>query len=74
MSVEEQVLAFFAGTRGHLDDIELSKVKKFETGLLRFVRDKHSNLLADIAVKKQLDAGLESRLVDTIAEFKKNFV
>ena len=74
MPVAEQVLAFFAGTRGHLDDIELTNVKKFEAGLLRFVKDTHANLLADIGVKKQLDAELEGRLTDTIAEFKKTFV
>ena len=73
MSVEEQTLAFFAGTRGHLDDIELPKVKKFETGLLRFVKDRHANLLADIAAKKQLDEDLEARITDTITEFKKTF-
>ena len=74
MPVEEQVVAFFAGTRGHLDGIELANVKKFETDLLRFVKDKYSNLLADIALKKQLDEDLESRLTDTITEFKRNFV
>ena len=74
MPVEEQVVAFFAGTRGHLDGIELPNVKKFETDLLRFVKDKYSNLLADIALKKQLDEDLESRLTDTITEFKRNFV
>ncbi|MEI7481744.1 MAG: F0F1 ATP synthase subunit alpha [Elusimicrobiota bacterium] len=74
MPVEEQVLAFFAGTRGHLDDIELPKIKKFEADLLRFVKDRYANLLADIAAKKQLDAELECRIVDAIAEFKKSFV
>jgi len=74
MPVEEQVLAFFAGTRGHLDDIELLKIKKFETDLLRFVKDKYANILADIAAKKQLDAELECRIADAIAEFKKSFV
>ena len=71
MSVAEQVVSFFVGTRGYLDDIELPKVKQFEADFLRFVRGKHSNLLADIAVKKQLDAELEGKLTETITEFKK---
>ncbi len=70
MSVAEQVVSFFVGTRGYLDDIELPKVKQFEADFLRFVRGKHSNLLADIAVKKQLDAELEGKLTETITEFK----
>ena len=73
MPVEEQVVAFFVGTRGYLDDVELPKVKKFETDLLRFVQDKYSNLMAEIVVKKQLDEELEGRLASAITEFKKNF-
>ena len=71
--VAEQVLVLFAGTRGRIDDVELSAVKKFETGLLRFVKDKYSNLLADIAARGELDAELEKRAADAITEFKRNF-
>jgi len=69
--VEEQVAVLFAGTRGHLDDTEVEKVRDFEAALLRFLRDSYANLLADIAGKKQLDAELEERLVAAIEDFKK---
>ena len=73
MPVAEQVLAFFAGTRGYMDDVELANIKKFETGLLKFVKAKYAGLLDDIAAKKQLDEELESRLKEIVTEFKKNF-
>jgi F-type H+-transporting ATPase subunit alpha len=69
----EQVAVLFAGTRGYLDDVELSKVKTFETGLVKFLRDSYANLLAAITEKKQLDADLEQRLADAVADFKKKF-
>jgi len=73
MPVGEQVIVFFAGTRGHLDDVELPKIKKFEAGLIKFVKDRYSNLMEEIVQKKQLDAELEKRLADAVAEFKKGF-
>jgi F-type H+/Na+-transporting ATPase subunit alpha len=73
MPVAEQVLALFAGARGHMDDVELPAVKKFETGLLRFVKDKYAGLLTDIARKGELDAELEKRAADAITDFKLNF-
>ena len=73
MPVQEQVAVLFAGTRGYLDEIELEKVKAFEAGLVKFLRDAYANLLADIAEKKQLDQLLEQRLADAIVDFKKRF-
>ncbi len=73
MPVQEQVAVLFAGTRGHLDDVELEKVKHFEGSLVKFLRDSYANLLADIAEKKQLNEELEKRLADAILDFKKRF-
>ncbi|OGS08457.1 MAG: F0F1 ATP synthase subunit alpha [Elusimicrobia bacterium RIFOXYA12_FULL_51_18] len=73
MPVAEQVVAFFSGTRGYLDDVELAKIKKFETGLLKFVKDRYANILDEIVRKKQLDVELEGKLADILVEFKKNF-
>ncbi|OGR71199.1 MAG: F0F1 ATP synthase subunit alpha [Elusimicrobia bacterium GWD2_63_28] len=74
MPVQEQVAVLFAGTRGYLDEIELEKVKTFESSLVKYLRDSYANLLADIADKKHLDPELEKRLADAITDFKKKFV
>ncbi len=73
MPVAEQVLVLFAGAKGYLDDLALPLVKKFEAGLLRFIKDKHAGLLADISRKGELDAELEKRTADAIAGFKQGF-
>jgi len=74
MPVAEQVAVLFAGTRGYLDDVELEKIRAFESGLVKFLRDSYANLLADIVEKKQLDEALEKRLSDAITDFKKRAV
>ncbi len=73
MPVQEQVAVLFAGTRGYMDDVEPEKIRAFEGGLVKFLRDSYANLLAEIMDKKQLDAGLEQRLIDAITDFKKRF-
>ncbi len=71
MPVQEQVAVLFAGTRGYLDDVDADKVKAFEAGLLKFLRDSYANLLSDIVEKKQLDEALQKRLGDAITDYKK---
>ena len=73
MPMVEQVAVLFAGTRGYLDDVELEKVRTFESGLVKFLRDSYANLMADIVEKRQLDQALEQRLADAITDFKKRF-
>ncbi|MDO8805618.1 MAG: F0F1 ATP synthase subunit alpha [Elusimicrobiota bacterium] len=74
MPAEEQVAVLFAGTRGYLDEIEIEKVRAFESGLVKFLRASYANLLAEIIDKKQLDAEMEKRLGDAITDFKKRFI
>src|SRR5205085_7412845 len=45
MPVEEQVVSLYAGTRGHLDDIPVSDVRRFETELVEWFRTRHGDLL-----------------------------
>jgi F-type H+-transporting ATPase subunit alpha len=47
--VEEQVLAIYAVTEGHMDDVGLRDVARFELGLREFFRARHTNLLGTIA-------------------------
>src|SRR3989454_8453053 len=45
MAVEEQVVSIFAGTRGHLDDIPLVDIGRFESELLEELRTRYADLL-----------------------------
>ena len=71
LPVEEQVVSIFAGTRGFLDDLDVAKVRTFETGLLDDVRSRQGGLLADI----RGGAGLpEKELEAAVGSYKERFV
>ena len=44
MPVEEQVVSIFAGTRGYLDDVAVSDVRRFEAELLDYMRSRNAGL------------------------------
>jgi F-type H+-transporting ATPase subunit alpha len=48
MAVEDQVVSLFAGTRGFLDSIPTSDVRRFEAELLDNFRGRHSDMLDGI--------------------------
>ena len=68
MPVEEQVVSIFAGTRGYLDDVAVSDVRRFESELLEFVRSRHAGLLAEVRAK-----GVPDGLADAVKSFKAQF-
>ena len=47
--VEEQVVSIWAGTRGHLDGVDVSDVGRFEGELLDWFRTRHADVLAGIS-------------------------
>ncbi|WP_027389803.1 F0F1 ATP synthase subunit alpha [Chrysiogenes arsenatis] len=71
--VEEQVASIYCGVRGHLDDIPVNAVRKFETEFLNFLRSQRGDVMTEIATKKQLDEATEGKLKAAIADFKKTF-
>ncbi|HDZ5086166.1 TPA: F0F1 ATP synthase subunit alpha [Campylobacter jejuni] len=72
LSVEKQVVLIFAGTKGFLDDIAVSKIKEFEDEIYLFIESKHPDIFEQIRSKKALDSELEEKLAKAINEFKAN--
>ncbi len=72
-SVAQQVIAIFAGVRGLVDDIAAGDIKKFETGLLNFVDEKHKDIIDAIEKEKKLDDALEEKIKAAILEYKELF-
>jgi len=62
MPVEEQVVSIYAGVRGYLDKVAVSDIGRFEAELLRSLRAKNADLLAEIRSAKQITPDTESRL------------
>jgi F-type H+-transporting ATPase subunit alpha len=71
MPVEEQVLVIYAGTKGHVDDVAVADVTRFETELVAYVKANHSDVLETIRSTKALPDG--DQLDDAINAFKKTF-
>jgi len=69
--VEEQVVAIYAVTEGHMDSIPVEKVEDFEAGLLDFVRTRHPELLSHVVTTGELPD--TDALVEAIKSFKEIF-
>lgn len=52
LSVEKQVVLIFAGTKGYLDDVAVSKIREFEDGIYPFIEAKYPDLFEQIRSKK----------------------
>ncbi len=73
LPVEEQVVAVYAGVRGHLDAIEVGAVTRFETGLLDQFRDKHADVLAAIRDEGEISDETEGKLKAILDGYVKTF-
>ncbi|MGH3882891.1 MAG: F0F1 ATP synthase subunit alpha [Pseudonocardiaceae bacterium] len=73
MPVEEQVVSIFLGTRGHLDDVAVDDVRRFESDFLTDVRRNHQDILDTIRETKQFSDETEQQVVDAVTVFKKQF-
>ena len=71
MPVQEQVVVIYAGVRGHIDDIAVEDVQRFEAELRTFMRARHADILEQIASTGALPG--ESDLEAAIVEFKRGF-
>ena len=72
MTVAEQVISVFTGVRGYLDDVDLSKIKEFERGILEKIRNEKSEIISSIESTGNLEKDMEESLIQTIQDFKKS--
>ena len=68
--LEHEVTILFALVQGFLDDVEIAKVRDFETGLRSFMDSNHPDTLTQITDKKEIDDELDKLLRAAIEEFK----
>lgn len=74
MSLAEEVVVLFAGTRGFIDKVDVEKVLVYEQQLLSFVKSKHQDILKEIDDKKVLSPDLEKKMKDMLTSFESVFV
>lgn len=70
MHVVDQVIAIFAGARGHWDDVPVSAIQDLEKGLLEFVHQQHQDLWQILDRERALSEETAQQLGRVIEEFK----
>ncbi len=73
MNVMQQVISLYAGTRGYMDEIPVSAVRKYEDDLQEFIANAKPEILEGIKTKAALDDDLEGKLKAALEEFNKGF-
>jgi F-type H+-transporting ATPase subunit alpha len=71
--VTDQVISIFAGSRGFLDDLPITRVAEFEEKLLTHIRDEFPEVRKTLTDKMELTSDVEERLKDIIGKFKARF-
>ena len=73
MSVKDQVLSLYAGTKGFIDDVPVKAVQQWEADFQQFARDKYSDLIALLDEKQDLSDDVVEKIEACIAEFKSGY-
>ncbi len=73
MPVEEQVMVIFAVTRGHLDDLDVGKIRAWEKGFLEFVRSSHPEIGQAIRDSGKLSDETDEALTEAIEQYRPMF-
>ena len=71
--VEEQVVSIFAGSKGYLDDLAVSRVAEFEQTLLAQFRDEFPEILEEIREQQVISDELAEKIGEVIANCKAQF-
>ena len=71
MTVAEQVVSVFTGVKGYLDDVDLSKIKKFEKDIIEKIKVDKPEIIDSILTTGKLEEKIEKTLSQLVDEYKK---
>jgi F-type H+-transporting ATPase subunit alpha len=74
VSLENQVIAIYAGTHGYADEVELDRMREWETSLMRFMASSYPEIVKSIAEEKRISDELESSLNLALETFKSTWL
>jgi F-type H+/Na+-transporting ATPase subunit alpha len=69
MSLENEVIVIYAGTRGFADKIAIDRMKAWETALLRYMETSHPEIGRDITARKRITDENEAKLREALTAF-----
>ncbi|MDR3358898.1 MAG: F0F1 ATP synthase subunit alpha [Desulfovibrio sp.] len=73
MPAHEQVASIYAATRGHMDDVPLDQIRRFEAEMLSFMRETRKEPLEAVKDRKVIDEDVEKALIEAITAFKQGW-
>ena len=71
--VEHQVVAIWAVTNGHMDDVPLEDVQRFERELIDLVGSRYDDVYKHLREEKTLSDEVTARLEDAVSELRSQF-
>jgi F-type H+-transporting ATPase subunit alpha len=73
MNVVDQVMIIYAGTKGFLDKVAIKDVRAWEERFLRFMRERHPEVVNAIKKERKLTKEIEQQLGAAITNFSAQF-
>jgi F-type H+/Na+-transporting ATPase subunit alpha len=73
LSVGEQILSIYAGTKGFLDDVPIKSVQQWERDFLQFAKDKHSAVLDGLNRNGDFSDEIAKNIETCIKDFKAGY-
>ena len=74
MSIENQVMALFAGVNGFIDQVAVERVKAWEREFLRYMETSHPEVGRTLAEKKAISPETETKLREALQAFQAGWV
>ena len=72
MTVAEQVISVYTGVKGYLDNVDLNKIKDFESGVFEKIKSEKPEIIEEIQSSGKLNETTEQLLSKTIEEYKEH--
>lgn len=73
LKVARQVMIIWAGSEGHLDDIETEDILRFQDGFLAFCDEKYPDVEHTLAQELKISDKTKEELTKAVEQFKSNF-
>jgi len=74
LPISKQVMIIYCGTRGFLDELKVSLIKKFEAQFFKYMDKNHPDIVAEIEAKRELSQALMQRMDAAITACKSEFI
>ncbi|MFP6739986.1 MAG: F0F1 ATP synthase subunit alpha [Planctomycetota bacterium] len=74
MSVANQILIIWAGSKGKLDDVPVDRVSEYEKAFLEFITATHSEIVEELSETGEVTEELEALLSPVCDDFSRSFL